>query len=149
MNAAEKLAKGIIANYDSHLRSSAIELPAHVESLLQSLGATTSDSGFTRGTNGEPAVLPSVRVVLHGSITKETESDTLGAFAIDGLPPGIYQIEANAPCLYADLAATVSAGASSTVPDEMNVAAVTSTTSPQLTWLKAMDSAFGRKVHHA
>src|SRR5580658_6192905 len=59
---------------------------------------------FTRGTNGEPAVLPSVRVVLHGPITKETESDALGAFAIDGLPPGSYQVEANASCLYARLA---------------------------------------------
>src|SRR3984957_20546791 len=45
MNAAEKLAKNIIANYDNQLRSNTIDLPAHVESLLQSLGATTSDSG--------------------------------------------------------------------------------------------------------
>jgi len=43
----------------------------------------------------------------------------------------------------------VSAGTSSTVPVEMNVAAVTSTMSPQLTRLKAMDCAFSRKVHHA
>ena len=45
MNAAEKLAKGIITNYNNQLQSSTIDLPAHVESLLQSLGATTSDSG--------------------------------------------------------------------------------------------------------
>jgi crotonobetainyl-CoA:carnitine CoA-transferase CaiB-like acyl-CoA transferase len=45
VNAAEKLAKGIIANYDNPLQSSTIDVPAHVESLLQSLGATTSDSG--------------------------------------------------------------------------------------------------------
>jgi hypothetical protein len=43
---------------------------------------------FTKGTNGEPAVLPGVRIVLHGPITKETESDARGAFAIDGLPRG-------------------------------------------------------------
>jgi hypothetical protein len=109
---------------------------------------------FTKGTNGEPAVLPGVRIVLHGPIThgpitKEAESDTQGAFAIDGLPPGTYQIEANASRLYAALAVEVSSGTSSTVPVEMNVAAVTSTTSPQLTRLKAMDCAFSRKVHHA
>lgn len=45
VSAAEKLAKGIIANYDNQLQSSTIDLPGHVESLLQSLGATTSDSG--------------------------------------------------------------------------------------------------------
>jgi len=45
VNAGEKLAKRIIANYDNSLKSSTIDLPANVESLLQSLGATTSDSG--------------------------------------------------------------------------------------------------------
>lgn len=41
---------------------------------------------FTKGTNGEPAVLPEARIVLRGPITKETESDARGAFAIDSLP---------------------------------------------------------------
>ena len=104
---------------------------------------------FTKGTNGEPAVLPGVLIVLHGPITEETESDVKGAFAVDGLPLGTYQIEANAPGLYAALAVEVRAGKSSTVPVEMNVAAVTGTMSPQLIRLKAMDCAFSRKVHHA
>jgi hypothetical protein len=112
------------------------------------LGSIRGDV-FTKGTNGEPAVFPGARIVLRGLITKETESDTQGAFAIDGLPPGTYEIEANAPDLYAALAVEVRAGTSSTVPVEMNVAAVTSPTSPRLTRLKAMDCAFSRKVHHA
>jgi TonB dependent receptor/Carboxypeptidase regulatory-like domain len=82
---------------------------------------------FTKGTNGEPAVLPSVVIVLHGPITKETASDAKGAFAVDGLPPGTYQIEANAPNLYAALAVAVSAGTPSTVTIEMDVAAVKDT----------------------
>ncbi len=45
MNAAEKLANSIIANFNNQLQSNTIDLPAHVESFLQSLGATTSDSG--------------------------------------------------------------------------------------------------------
>src|ERR1700733_1954192 len=45
VNAAENLAKAIIANYDNPLQSSSIDVPGHVESLLQSLGATTTDSG--------------------------------------------------------------------------------------------------------
>src|SRR5271170_7619246 len=87
------------------------------------LGSIRGDV-FTKGTNGEPAVLPSVRIVLHGPITKETESDAQGVFAIDGLPPGTYQIEANAPGLSGGFAVEVTAGASSTVPLEMNVTMV-------------------------
>ena len=79
---------------------------------------------ITKGTNGEPAVLPNVRIVLHGPITKEAESDAQGAFAIDGLPPGTYQIEANALGLSGGLAVQVTAGTSSTVPLEMNLATV-------------------------
>src|SRR3984957_9764192 len=45
VTAADKLAKTIIANYDNPLQSSSINVPAHVECLLQSLGATASDSG--------------------------------------------------------------------------------------------------------
>ena len=104
---------------------------------------------FTKGTNGEPAVLPGARIVLRGPMTREIESDTPGAFAIDGLLRGTTKIEANAPGLYAALTVEVRAGTSSIGPVEMNVAVVTSTTSPQLTRLKAMGCAFSRKVHHA
>ena len=104
---------------------------------------------FTKGTNGKPAVLPGARIVLHGPITKETELDTQGAFAIDCPSPRTYEIEANAPCSHAAPGVEVRAGTSSTVPVEMNVAAVTSTTTMQLTELKAIHCAFSRKVHHA
>jgi len=72
--------------------------PCFAQGRSSALGSIRGDV-FTKGTNGEPAVLPGARIVLRGPITKETESDTQGAFAIDGLPPGIYQIEANAPGL--------------------------------------------------
>src|SRR6266446_8139281 len=123
-------------------------LPAFAQNRATASGSIRGDV-FTKGTNGEPAVLPGAQIVLRGPVTRETEADAKGAFAVDGLPPGTYQIEANAPGLYAVLAMEVSAGTSSTVPVEMNVAAVTSPTSPQLTRLKAMDCAFSRKVHHA
>src|SRR5712671_1930696 len=109
-------------------------LPAFAQSGPDASGSIRGDV-FTKGTNGEPAVLFGVLIVLHGPITKATESDAKGAFAVDGLPPGTYQIEANAPGLYAALAMEVSAGTSSTVPVEMHVAAVTSPTSPHLTRL--------------
>ena len=82
---------------------------------------------FTKGTNGEPAVLPGARIVLRGPITKETESDTQGAFAIDGVPSGTYQIEANAPGLSGGLAVEVTPGKSSTVAIETNVTIVSNT----------------------
>ncbi len=122
-------------------------LPAFAQSSSTASGSIRGDV-FTKGTNGELAVSPGVLIVLHGPVTKETESDAKGAFAVDGLPPGTYQIETNAPGLYGALAVEVSAGTSSTVPVEMNLAAVTSTTLPQLTRLKAMHCAFSRKVHH-
>jgi hypothetical protein len=103
---------------------------------------------FAKGTHGELTVLPGVFIVLHEPITKGTESDAQGAFAIDSPPSRTQQIEADAPGLYAALA--VSTDASSTGPVEMNMAAVTSTTSTQRTRLRAIHSAFSRKMlHHA
>jgi TonB-dependent receptor-like protein/carboxypeptidase family protein len=97
--------------------------PCFAQSSSSSLGSIRGDV-FTKGKNGEPAVLPGARIVLRGPITKETESDAQGAFAIDGLPPGIYQIEADALGLSGGLAAEVTAGTSLTVPLEMNVTTV-------------------------
>src|SRR5260370_42244292 len=96
------------------------------------LGSIRGDV-FTKGTNGELAVLPRVRIVLRGPVTKETERDALGAFAIDGLLPETYEIEANAPGLYAALAVEVSFGKSSAAPVEINVSAGTRTMSRQPT----------------
>jgi len=98
---------------------------------------------FTKGTHGEPAVLPDALIVICRPITKETELCAKGAFAIDRLTPGTYRIEVNAPGLYA----SVCTDAPSTGPVEMNMTAVSSTT--RLAQLKAMDCAFGRKAHHA
>jgi hypothetical protein len=100
--------------------------PCFAQGSSSALGSIRGDV-FTMGTNGETAVLPGVRIVLHGPITKETESDALGAFAIDGLPPGTYQIEANAPGLSGGLAVEVTPGMSATVPLEMNVIMVSNT----------------------
>ena len=96
-----------------------VTVPGFAQSGSSAPGSMRGDV-FTKGTSGEPAVVPGARIVLRGPIG-----------------------------LYAALAVEVSAGTSSTVPVDMNVAAVTSTTSPQLTGLKAMHCAFSRKVHHA
>src|SRR6266436_6251838 len=114
-------------------------LPAFAQDGSIASGSIRGDV-FTKGTNGEPAVLPGALIVLHGPITKETESDAKGAFAVDGIPPGTYQIEANAPGLYAVVAVEVSAGTSSTASVEMSVAAVTSSVN-----VNASDTAQGEE----
>ena len=116
--------------------------------------ATADKSGSIRGEvvtgnqNGEPVVLPAARVVVHGPVNKETQSDAIGAFAIDSLPHGTHDIEASAPDLNALLTVDVSTGPFSIVRTKMNVAAINSIISTQKMRL-AMDFAFSRKVHHA
>ena len=82
---------------------------------------------MTRNQNGEPAVLPHAQIVLRGPITKEAQSDASGAFAIDGLPSGTYDVEASAPGLSAALSVEVKPGAASLAPIELGMAAVAST----------------------
>jgi hypothetical protein len=113
-------------------------LPAFSQSGSAESGSIRGDV-FTKGTNGEPAVLPSVLIVLRGPVTKETESDAQGAFAIDSLPPGTYEIEANAPGLSGGLAVEVTPGTSSTVPLEMNVTIVSNTVNVTATEFFAAD----------
>jgi len=101
-------------------------LPAFAQNGLIASGSIRGDV-FTKGTNGEPAVVSGAQIVLRGPVTRETESDAQGAFAIDGLSPGTYQIEANAPGLSGGLAVEVTPGTSSIVPLEMNVTTVSNT----------------------
>jgi len=113
-------------------------LPAFPQSGSTESGSIRGDV-FTKSTNGEPAVLTGVVIVLHGPITKKTESDAQGAFAIDSLPPGTYEIEANAPGLSGELAVDVTQGTSSTVPLEMNVTVVSNTVNVTATELFVAD----------
>jgi hypothetical protein len=80
----------------------------------------------TKAQNGEISVVPHARIALHGPVTKEAQSDARGAFAVAGLPPGMYEIEASAPGLNATLAVEVKPGATSLAPIELNVASVAS-----------------------
>jgi hypothetical protein len=81
----------------------------------------------TKTQSGEPAALPEARIVVHGPINKETQSDARGAFALDGLPPGMYNVEASAPGLNTKFAVEVKPGTASVVPIELGMAAVVST----------------------
>ncbi len=105
----------------------------------------------TKTQNGEPAVLPDARIVLHGPINKETQSDARGAFAIDSLPPGTYDIEASAPGLSTSVAVEVKPGAAAVVPIELSMAAVASTVTvtasdPPPTEESAQKNTIGRSI---
>jgi len=94
---------------------------------------STAPQGSIRGVivaknqNGEPAVLPDARIVLHGPTNKEAQSDASGAFAIHGLPPGMYEIEASAPGLKAMTAVEVKPGTAAVGPIELAVSVVADT----------------------
>ena len=80
----------------------------------------------TKANNGEASLVPNVHIVLRGPADREAQSDAQGAFAIDGLPPGVYGVEASAPGLSATVVLEVKAGPASVVAIELNVASVTS-----------------------
>ena len=94
MNAAEKLAKNILANCNNQLQNSSIDLPAHVEYLLQSLGATTFDSGGKVTYYGSDPITPdrlpygaisaislAVKAILIAKIWKERTGEGQDIFA--------------------------------------------------------------------
>ena len=80
MNAAENLAKGILANYNNQLQSSSIDLPAHVESLLKSLGATTSDSGGKVTYYGSDPITPDPVSYTHLDVYKRQGGNVFATF---------------------------------------------------------------------
>ena len=80
----------------------------------------------TKANNGEASLVPNAHIVLRGPADREAQSDAQGAFAIDGLPPGVYGVEASAPGLSATVVLEVKAGPASVVAIELNVASVTS-----------------------
>src|SRR5271166_2811471 len=82
---------------------------------------------ITKTQNGEPAVLPDAHIVLHGPVNKETQSDARGAFTIDSLPPGTYDIDASAPGLNTTVTVEVNPGTATVVPIELSMATVAST----------------------
>ena len=81
----------------------------------------------SRNQNGEPAVFANARIVLHGPINTQAQSDASGAFAIDGLPPGMYEVEVSAPGLNATVAVEVKPSTATVVPIELSVIAVMDT----------------------
>src|SRR3954468_2826647 len=125
-----------------YLVSILLLLPAFPQ-LDQAISAPVRRDVFTKDTIGEPAILPSVGIVLHRAIAERTVTDASGAFALDAPPPGMYHIEANVPVLLVTLAVEGSAGTPS--PDGPEIFLP----DDDRKWLKATECSFNRKVQHA
>jgi len=109
---------------------------------------------ITKTQNGEPAVLPDAHIVLHGPVNKETQSDARGAFTIDSLPPGTYDIDASAPGLNTTVTVEVNPGTATVVPIELSMATVASTVTvkasdPPLTEESAQKNTIGQSIVEA
>jgi hypothetical protein len=70
-------------------------------------------------------MVPATRIVLHGPVAKETESDGNGEYVFDSVPAGSYTVEAKVPGLSGALAIEVKPGETSIVPIELAIDAVT------------------------
>jgi outer membrane receptor protein involved in Fe transport len=83
---------------------------------------------FTVDANGGHAVIPTARISLDGPTHIEAESDGLGKFAFNAVPPGAYTINAQAPALAASRTIEITAGSNSEIALEMKVQAVVEST---------------------
>jgi len=79
---------------------------------------------FTMEADGTRAVVPAAKISLDGPIHLEAETDGEGKFAIKGVVPGSFQINAKAPAMSATQDLVVAAGKTSEVELEMKVEAV-------------------------
>jgi len=92
-------------------------------------GQSSLRSGIVEGSvsvvdSGGPSVLPGAKVVLKGSTTLETETDSDGKYSFSKVAPGEYTIEADFPGMHAEQTVAVAPGADVKVPLELKLAAV-------------------------
>src|SRR2546430_8350748 len=80
-------------------------------------GETESQTGsvqgvvFTSDADGGRSVVPGTKVFLDGPDARETEADAAGKYMFNALPPGSYNLKAQAPHMTATQMVVVTAGA--------------------------------------
>jgi len=79
-------------------------------------GETESQTGsvqgvvFTSDADGGRSVVPGTKVFLDGPDARETEADAAGKYMFNALPPGSYNLKAQAPHMTATQMVVVTAG---------------------------------------
>ena len=76
---------------------------------------------FTKSPDGQRELVPGAHIVLRGPVERQAESDAVGQYRFEALPPGRYAAEATAPGLNGSAAVDVAAGntASLSIPLEL------------------------------
>ena len=81
---------------------------------------------FTKSADGQRELVPGAHITLRSAVERQTESDAIGRYRFDQLPPGRYTADATAPGLNGSAAAEVRAGEIATIEIPMELTAVTS-----------------------
>ena len=94
---------------------------------------------FNIGADGQRAVVPGALISLSGLVERQTESDAIGQYRFELLPPGRYTAEATAPGLKGAVPVDVAAGETAAAPISLELTAVTTSVT-----VTATDSAYPR-----
>src|SRR5581483_6724734 len=68
-----------------------------------SLVGSIAGEVYTKGADGQREVVPGAHINLHGPVERQAESDAIGRYRFELLPPGKYVVEGTAPGLSGDL----------------------------------------------
>src|ERR1700730_11606849 len=71
---------------------------------------------FTPDADGGRSVVPGAKISLIGPATRETEADAAGKYVFDALPPGSYDLKAQAPGMIATHTLAIAVGPVSEAP---------------------------------
>ena len=93
---------------------------------------------FTTGPDGQRGLVPGAHVTLRGLVERQTESDAMGRYRLDLLPPGRYTAEATAPGLRGTVPVDVVAEETAAAPIPLELTTVASSVTVTAT---AADSA--------
>src|ERR1035441_3222895 len=80
---------------------------------------------FNIDAGGQRAVVPGALISLRGPVERQTESDAIGQYRFELLPPGRYTAEATAPGLKGAVPVDVAAGETAAAPIPLELMAVT------------------------
>jgi len=80
---------------------------------------------FTASADGQRAMVPGVHVSLRGPVAREIESDAIGGYRFELVPPGRYEAQAIAPGLSGAITVDVAAGETAAAEIQLELTAVT------------------------